>query len=160
MKIYPLITVLITLLFNACDEKNIPFDDHRSDSTIDFDSIEWIIRSKTDSFTEAHITRDTAYLNNSFCRDARVFPPNSNIVKGIKDISALNAQWVSYDIHEFIETSSRFYGNSELIIDEGSYWMKFGEDSLIDKGNYINVWKLEKGKWRISSNIWNSNADN
>jgi ketosteroid isomerase-like protein len=132
-------------------------DQHRV--TINLDSIESIIRSKTDSFTAAHVSGETAYINKSFANDARIFPPKREIVRGKTAIAELNAEWVSYDIHEFVETSTMFYGNSDFVVDEGIYKMKFGEESTVDEGKYVNIWKLEKGHWRIYSNIWNASKN-
>jgi ketosteroid isomerase-like protein len=115
-----------------------------------------IIAEKTKRFTEAHITKDTVYLNNSFAIDAMAFPPNSDIVTGWSAISRLNADWVNYGVYEFTETSIRFYGNAEYLIDEGTYHMRYGDENTIDDGKYINIWKLEDGDWKIFSNIWNT----
>ncbi len=147
----------MSMLIIGCDDKHVPFDDHKEDYKIVFnlDSIESIIREKTDSFTEAHIIGDTSYLNQSFSKDAGIYPPGMEVVKGIEAISALNTKWVSYSIHEFQEVSSRFYGNQQYVIDEGLYSMRYGPDSTTDSGKYVNIWKLENGDWKIYCNIWN-----
>ena len=114
------------------------------------------IAEKTKRFTEAHITKDTLYLNNSFAKDAMAYPPNSDVVAGWSTISKLNADWVNYGVYEFTETSIRFYGNAEYLIDEGTYHMRYGPENTIDDGKYINIWKQEDGDWKIFSNIWNT----
>ena len=30
--------------------------------------------------------------------------------------------------------------------------------ALVEKGNYLNVWKLENGDWKLYANIWNASA--
>lgn len=125
-------------------------------STFNLEEAKTIIEERTNQFTAAHISKDTAFLNSCFSEDARVFPPNSNIISGSENISELNALWVSYDIHEFVETSSFFYGTEEYLIDEGTYYMTYGKDSIEDTGKYINIWKSVNGEWKIKSNIWNS----
>ena len=159
MKKFLLSMVSAAVMLISCDDNNVPFNDHSENHKVVFnlDSIESIIREKTDSFTEAHIIRDTSYLNQSFSKDARVYPPGLQVVKGAKAISKLNAEWVSYDIHEFKEISNRFYGNHQYVIDEGLYSMKYGTDSINDSGKYVNIWRYENGVWKIHSNIWNGN---
>jgi ketosteroid isomerase-like protein len=115
-----------------------------------------IIETKTGQFTQAHITRDTTFLNNIVTLDAKSFPPNTDAVIGRRAIAALNAEWVGFDIREFREESIGFYGNEEYLIDEGTYYLRYGEENTIDKGKYINIWKKEDGDWKICSNMWNT----
>lgn len=154
-----LITILGIALY-SCNNKNNPKVESNEKKVAEFDlnAAKAKIHKKTNRFTEAHITKDTAYLNNIFTDDARVFPPNSEIVTGKKAISQLNTDWVNYGIHEFKEVSTSFYGNEDYLIDEGNYHLLYGEDNVIDKGKYINIWKNDNGKWKIYSNIWNTNV--
>ena len=114
-------------------------------------------RQITKRVTEAHISKDTSFLNNIFTDDARVLPPNSEIVMGRKAISQLNTNWVNYGIYEFNELTTSFYGNQDYLIDEGTYYLRYGEENAIDKGKYINIWKNVNGEWKLCSNIWNTN---
>ncbi len=114
------------------------------------------IGDKTQKFTHAHITRDTSYLNSVFAQDAKSYPPNSNAVVGLSAISAINSDWVNYGIKEFREESINFYGNSEFLIDEGIYYLRYGDVETIDEGKYINIWKKENGEWKMVSNMWNT----
>lgn len=157
-KILVSICCLAMLLLIGCNtERGSAFEKNEAE-TVEFDlnSAEKIIREITNRFTEAHITRDTAFLNNCFTEDARVYPPNSEVVTGKADIARLNYEWVSYDIHEFREVSTSFYGNEEYLIDEGTYSLSYGEGPVTDKGKYVNIWKNENGTWKIFSNIWNT----
>jgi ketosteroid isomerase-like protein len=118
-----------------------------------------LIQEKRTRFTQSHITGDTAFLNNIFTNDAKVFAPNSDVVVGRKAIADLNTLWVSYNIKEFSEESTALYGNEDYLIDEGTYFMRYGNDDLIEKGKYINIWKPENGEWKLHSNIWNSSMN-
>jgi ketosteroid isomerase-like protein len=126
--------------------------------TFDLTKFENIIRDKTDRFTQAHVTKDTAFLNSCFTSDARVFPPNAPKVSGIADIAQLNTEWVNYGIYEFKDSSTAFYGTNDYLIDEGTYYMTYGEARTVDSGKYINIWKNDSGVWKIYSNIWNSST--
>ena len=128
------------------------------DSAAPFDvaAMKQIIQARTDQFTQAHILRDTTFLNNIVTEDAKAYPPNNDAVIGRAAIAALNAEWVSFDIKEFREETMDFYGNNEYLIDEGTYYLRYGEDDIIDKGKYINIWKHVDGDWKIYSNMWNT----
>lgn len=125
-------------------------------AAFDLDAAKTVIQERTLLFTEAHLTKDTAYLNNIFTEDARVFPPNAAVVSGRAAISRLNTDWVNYGIHAFTETSTAFYGNEQYLIDEGTYSLRYGDENTIDEGKYINIWKNSGGEWKLYSNIWNT----
>ena len=145
------------LTFYSCNNPKQSAIDNQMVDIFDLNTTKVLIQKKTDQFTEAHITKDTAFLNSCFAKDARVFPPNSKIVEGHKDIALLNSDWVSYGIIEFKEESTAFYGNNSYVIDEGNYYLRYGEEEVIDEGKYINIWKNIDGEWKLYSNIWNTN---
>lgn len=155
---YLLLAIMFGILLYSCDGENSSKagTDKMQIAEFDIHTAKSKIQEKTNHFTEAHITKDTAYLNNSFTDDARVFPPNSEMVIGKKAISQLNTDWVNYGIYEFTEASTSFYGNEEYLIDEGNYHLQYGDDRIIDSGKYINIWKNVNGEWKIYSNIWNT----
>ena len=139
----------------CCENKNTTSVEIESE-IFDLDAMKKLIKEKSDQFTQAHITGDTAFLNAIFSSDARVNPPNSDVITGYAAIAAGNLEWVNYGIVEFNETSTFFYGNEEYLIDEGTYYLRYGNENTIDSGKYINIWKNEDGEWKIFSNIWNS----
>lgn len=147
------------LMLYSCSNKNNSKVETYENRVVEFDlnMAKIKIQDKTKKFTEAHITKDTSYLNNSFTEDARVFSPNSEMVTGRKDISKLNSDWVNYGIYEFKEETTLFYGNEDYLIDEGTYYLRYGVENIIDKGKYINIWKNDNGEWKLYSNIWNTN---
>ena len=153
-----LLVLIFGLLFYSCDNKNNSKFESNEKKVAEFDLnvAKTEIQEITNQFTAAHISRDTAFLNNCFTKDARIFPPNSDVVTGKDDIAQLNYDWVSYGIHEFTEVSTSFYGNEEYLIDEGTYRLRYGEDNIIDEGKYVNIWENVNGTWKICSNIWNT----
>lgn len=146
--------LIVGFILNSCNNKKT---EKKEVTEFDLNAAKTEIQEKTKQFTKAHIIKDTAYLNSSFTEDAKVFPPNSEIVIGQKAISKLNSDWVNYGIYEFKEESTSLYGNKDYVIDEGTYYLRYGKENTIDKGKYINVWKNIDGEWKIYSNIWNTN---
>jgi len=43
------------------------------------------------------------------------------------------------------------------VIEDGEYAI-YAEDKAIEKGKYIVIWKLDKGKWKIYRSIWNTDS--
>ncbi len=139
----------ITILL-ACDPatKVVPQE-------FDLAAAKSIIMKQTAEFTEAHITKDTSYLNNVFTEDARVMAPDAEVVTGKADIAKVNEEWVNYGIYEFEEVSTRFYGSGAHLMDEGNYKLVYGPDSTVEVGKYLNVWKKVDNEWLMYANIWN-----
>ena len=157
------ISILITAIVFAgliisCGNNNAASKETNNSTVTTFDltAMKKLIKEKSDKFTQAHITRDTAYLNNIFTKDANVYSPNSDIITGRDAIAAVNNEWVNYGIKEFTEETTSFYGNEDYLIDEGTFYLRYGEDNIIDKGKYINIWKKENGEWKMCSSIWNT----
>lgn len=117
-----------------------------------------LIEAKNAQFTRAHVTGDRATIDAMFTDDAKVLPPNANPVIGRAAIDQLTAEFIAYGITEFSEETTDFYGSGELLIDQGNYKMVYGPDGTVEKGKYLNVWKLVDGEWKIYSNIWSANA--
>ncbi len=151
-----LLTLTTFITFGCSTKADTKGDSNTDEITFDLNAMKKIIEEKTNQFTAAHITKDTAFLNNIFTLNARSLPPNAEAVNGRKAISQLNMDWINFGISEAKETSTVFYGNKDYLIDEGTYIFIYGEDKTIDKGKYINIWKMEDGEWKIESNIWNS----
>ena len=141
------VTTFVGILVAGCSEGTPPFD---------LAAMKAIIREKNDRFTQAHITGDTTFLNNVFTHDARVLAPHADAVVGRHAIALLNSQWVSFGIREFREETMALYGNEEYLIDEGTYYLRYGKDNTIEMGKYLNVWKQVNGDWKIYSNMWNT----
>ncbi len=146
------------LLIIGCGKKDNASADINEDKidTFDIAVLKKIIDEKNNRFTRAHITGDTAFLNNIFTLDARVFAPNSEAVVGRSAIALVNLEYINYGIKEFREETTALYGDEEYLINEGNYFMSYGDDT-IDEGKFINIWKKVGGDWRLYSNIWNTN---
>lgn len=123
-------------------------------AAFDLAAVARIIKEKNDRFTAAHITGDTAVLNGYYAPDARVFAPNTPPVEGRAAIARTNDEYLSFGITEAEETTTRIYGNADYVIDEGNYRMRYGKDSTLESGKYLNVWKNADGEWRVYANMW------
>lgn len=116
------------------------------------------VHTLTQEFLAAHIEPDVAFLNSVFAEDARIWPPGGELVEGAAAIAKLNSAWASYKVVEFTETSRTAYTAGDLLIDEGTYVIVYGEPQQRETGNYINIWKRTGTDWKLYSNIWNVRA--
>ena len=155
---FSLTIVIATMLTISCNN-TAPTDTTKDNSTkFDATALRKIIDEKNNLFTQAHIKGDTAFLNNIFTQDGRVFAPNSEVITGHSAIAAINLEYINFGIKEFREETTALYGSQDYLINEGNYSMTYGKDNTVDKGKFINIWKHVGNDWKLYSNIWNTNA--
>lgn len=85
----------------------------------DLSAMKKTIQENNNRFTAAHIRGDGALIDNMFARDATVMPPGSEPVIGREAISKLTVEYMSYGISEFKEETTDFYGNEDVLVDQG-----------------------------------------
>jgi uncharacterized protein (TIGR02246 family) len=101
---------------------------------------------------------DASAVAKVYTAEARLLPPNTDIVEGRSDIE-------SY-IKEFIQTGAKLTFESLAVHETpnmcaaiGRYRMDFPEGSGIpqDRGKFIEVWKRQSdGSWLVADDIFNS----
>lgn len=163
MKRIPIVLLTLTLTGLSaigCGSTDSASSTLHRDSAVTFDvsAMRPEIEARNRLFTNAHVIGDSAAMVNIFTADARVLPPNADPVIGRRAIEVLTAQYLNFGITEFREETTAFYGNQDLLIDEGTYVMVYDKGKTTEKGKYVNIWRKESGEWKIYSNMWNSNA--
>jgi ketosteroid isomerase-like protein len=117
-----------------------------------------LIIAQNARFTQAHIAGDSVTIDSMFTADARSLPPGAAAAIGLPAIHALTMEYLKTGITEFREETVDFYGTADYVVDQGTYVMTYGQPSVSERGNYLNVWKQVDGRWRLQTNIWNTNA--
>jgi len=51
----------------------------------------------------------------------------------------------------------KIWGDSSILVEEGTYEMSDKKNERIDTGEYITLWQQESGNWKMYRNIWTSN---
>ena len=157
--IFFMVIAFAGILTVGCGNNNTAATSASKDSTYGFDvnAMKKIIQEKNSQFTKAHVSGNHLVIDTMFTEDARSFPPNADAVVGRAAIALLTAGFIKFGVQEFREETTSLYGNGDYMVDEGNYFMRYGKDSTIENGKYINVWKNTGGGWKIYSNIWNTN---
>jgi uncharacterized protein (TIGR02246 family) len=102
---------------------------------------------------------DASGVTELYTQDARLMPPNTDIVAGRDSIEGF--------VKEFVATGAQIkfnlltvYEAGDVATAVGTYEMSIpipGADAQQDTGKYIEVWKRESdGAWRIADDIFNS----
>ncbi|MBS1559779.1 MAG: nuclear transport factor 2 family protein [Bacteroidetes bacterium] len=155
-KIFFLSVALVALLIVSCHNNSSLIAHQDNSSNFDTMGLRKIIDEKNKQFAKAHVLRDTAFLNNIFTQEGRVLAPNSEMISGRSAISSINLEYVNYGINEARIETTKLYGCGDYLINEGNYFMSFGNKGIIDKGKFIYIWKKVGNDWKLDSDIWNS----
>ncbi len=117
-----------------------------------------LIIAQNARFTQAHVAGDSVTIDSMFTADARSLPPGGDAAVGLPAIHALTMDYLKAGITAFREETVDFYGTAAYVVDQGTYELTYGQPSVTERGNYLNVWKQVDGRWRMQTNIWNTNT--
>ena len=106
-------------------------------------------------FTEEVRNGDSVALAAHYSTDAELLFSNSEPIKG-KDILSAWGSIIRMGVKEFTFTSTDMTGSGDLLVETGSYEMKTADNSLLDKGKYVVVWKQQNGEWKLFRDIGNT----
>lgn len=122
------------------------------------DSARAAIESSNKVFGECWATGDSTRFTGCYTTDACINPPNMPRMCGSKAISAFFNGGYQMGVRNIRITTEEVMGGAEAVAETGTYEM-FGDKNIsLDKGKFIVVWKQEGGKWKMSRDVWNSDA--
>jgi len=122
------------------------------------------IRKKIDAvnkgFVEAFNRGDLAAAMSVYSEDATILPPNTEMIKGKKAITAYWQGALNMGVKEAqLETLEVTPMGEEAACEIGKYVLKIhpeGGQAFTDRGKYMMVWRLVDGSWKWDSDAWNS----
>lgn len=116
------------------------------------------IKALEQQWQKAFNAGDASGVANLYRQDARLLPPNTDIVEGRSEIE-------SY-VKEFVQTGAQLkfdvitvHESADMCAVVGKYDMTIpvpGGEPQKDKGKYIEVWTRTDGKWLIADDTFNS----
>jgi ketosteroid isomerase-like protein len=125
-------------------------------TSFNIDSVKAHIIKMNESYSNRFATNDTAFYNERYCKDAEVYSPGVPAVKGRDSIRSFFYQNGTNTEARIELPAGSFYGNEELVVEEGMYNFPDGKGGSFDKGKFIALWKKEDGKWKLYREIWNT----
>jgi uncharacterized protein (TIGR02246 family) len=116
------------------------------------------IQKVDDQFSEAFNKGDGAAVADHYTDDAVVLPPGSEMVKGKKDIVAFWKKTVD-QLTELKAKTVDVKRLGHLFVREiGTFSFKSKADPSQEiSGKYVVVWQKVRGKWKLTTDIWNTN---
>ena len=114
-----------------------------------------MLEEKTAQWMEAFNARDADRLTALYAEDAVVAPPNAPAIFGRDAIRADNRETFAAGEVAIELEDLEIIIQGDLGYKAGRYRMR-AEDTLVDRGKYLEVWRKIDGKWLLDCDIWNS----
>ena len=97
-------------------------------------------------------------MGDLYTADAVIYPPGGQAVSGS---SAIGSFWQgAYESgvkQAKLETAEANQAGSQ-VIEVGTYTLYGDNDTQLDNGKYMVIWKQEGGTWKLYQDIWNTSV--
>lgn len=127
---------------------------------MDLSQVRKAIEESNLKLREAIHKANASAIADMYTEDAMIMPPNSEIVKGKEAIEAMWNGAIQMGMQDIELTTMNVFGSGDYIYEIGKYTVTMqseGQDSIQDKGKYVDVWKkTADGSCKLHVNIWNS----
>jgi uncharacterized protein (TIGR02246 family) len=110
-------------------------------------------------FTEAFNKGDAAAVANMYTMDARVLPPNGEMVEGRPNIQKFWQGAMSAGVKMVSLETVHVETQGNVAVEIGRYTSTVpgaGGTTTTDKGKYVVVWKREGESWKLAVDIFNT----
>ena len=152
MAIY--ISCMISASCNSESKEDVPATT-AVENSFDVTGAKSFIDSINLKFTEQVRNGDSVALASHYWPDAEILLSNSEPVKGA-DILSVWGGMIRMGVKHFTFQTTDITMGGNLLVETGTYEMKAEDQSLIDRGKYVVVWKNQGGEWKLFRDIGNS----
>jgi uncharacterized protein (TIGR02246 family) len=138
------ITVIVSFAVICCTQ-------HQEISRIHLDAVE----KGNARFMEGVEKKDAEMVASVYTTDALLLPPGQNSVKGRAQIREFRQAMNKSAIDKVILKTLSLETAGELLVEIGSF-EAYVNDSLVNQGKTLILWKEEAGTWQIYRSCYNS----
>lgn len=123
-------------------------------------SVRTSIEANTRQFIQAFNKGDAAAVANMYTMDARVLPPNGEMVEGRANIQKFWQEAITAGFKMVSLEAVHVETQGNLAVEVGRYTLTIpgaGGVTTTDKGKYVVTWKREGRSWKLAIDIYNTN---
>ena len=154
-KFHPLLAILIISSFIlSCSDKEDKDDDAKTAATsFDMKKARAFIDSINAKWVEELKKGDSTTIASHYSPDAKILISNGEPVTG----SGILTVWgniIRAGMTDWKFVTTDLIGNSDMLVETGTYEMNTVDKKLVDKGNYVVTWKMQpNGEWKLYRDI-------
>ena len=113
------------------------------------------IEANSKQFIEAFNKGDAAAVANLYTMDARVMPPNNEMVEGRANIQKFWQGAIIAGVKMVSLETVNVETQGNIAVEIGRYTTS-GPGATTDKGKYVVMWKREGQSWKLAIDIFNT----
>jgi ketosteroid isomerase-like protein len=115
--------------------------------------------SAADAAWSAAVARgDARAVAAIYSADGQLLAPGSDPVKGTAALTKFIQGIIDAGASSIALTTLEVVGQGRYATEVGSYVMKDKAGTEMDHGKYMELWRLEKGVWKLHRDIFNSSV--
>lgn len=152
LKIIFILVGFITILFSCSESDKRSIE--QSASAFDIKQAEASIAQSNQVFMKSFKAEDSVGVANCFTTDAKAMASHLPAQKGRDDITHYIGLAMRKGYRGFNLSTSKVWGDSSIVAEEGTYNISDTSGKQVDKGKYIVLWKQEAGNWKMFRDIW------
>ena len=157
--VFPLV-FLLCLTFGCQKAEEAAEEVMAEQPVMDLAQVRLAIDAANVRFGEAVRSADAAALASLYTEDARILPPNSEMIQGREGIEAYWAGGFQMGIKDIVLTAVDVIGMGDMVCEIGKAVVAIqpeGMDAIEDIAKYLVVWKKDvDGTWKLHVDIWNT----
>jgi ketosteroid isomerase-like protein len=142
-----LLCLMVSLIFNA----------HVTAQT-DNAKVMGEINAANKQFEQVYSSSGGAGVAAFYAKDAKVLPPNSEIIENYDDIGKFWKGVFDAGVKKFSLTALTVESFGNNAVETGKFIIYDADGNQIDAGKYLVLWKKEKDGWKLFRDIWNSSS--
>ncbi|MBC8155035.1 MAG: DUF4440 domain-containing protein [Bacteroidetes bacterium] len=113
------------------------------------------IEAANQLFMEAMANGATT-MGDHYTSDAQLFPPGTDVIEGKQAIGSFWKAVYESGVKRATLETTQAEQDGELVIETGRYTLYGADDTQLDVGKYLVVWKQEDGHWKLHQDIFNT----
>lgn len=153
MKKQLIVLASATILFLiSCGEK--PAAVTKSDFNLD--SVKAEIATSNKTYAESVAKKDSVAFRDHYTSDGCIFNSNMPRLCGTPGIMGFFNAALGMGITSLNLNTEEVLGGPSAVSEVGNYELKIANGTVVDKGKFVVVWKIENGKWKMYRDIFNS----
>jgi len=161
-KVFCIIFVLfLSISLISCKGTQEQTEQVEPEQVMDLAQVRQSIEEANVKFGEAVRLNDAAALAGLYTEDAKLLPPNSEMIQGREGVEAYWAGGFQMGIKEIVLTTVEVMGMDDMVCEIGKAAITIqpeGQETIEDSGKYLVIWKkTADGTWKLHVDIWNTN---
>lgn len=110
------------------------------------------LAARAEAWEEAFVAGDIEGVAALYTEDARLMPPNAGMAQGRQAVIEIFSQMAGLQVDlEGVETAT----SGDIGYRVGTYLLTTEDGTVVDRGKFIETWRLVDGRWMITNDIWN-----